>query len=82
MILEHFAKYYQCHGILHVCGDDPEQHQFQTSKLLVFYTYVEMILEVVKNTTSAFSILHVCGDDPQFLQLQQTGTQYSPRMWR
>ena len=91
MILEHFAKYYQCHGILHVCGDDPEQHQFQTSKLLVFSTYVEMILEVVKNTTSAFSILHVCGDDPKCFSWANDPIpchtvclrfMYSPRMWR
>ena len=64
-------------GILHVCGDDPITSTSEGQEILVFSTYVEMILatqltlqlkasilHIVIQIIKLQSILHVCGDDP------------------
>ena len=50
--------------------------------LMVFSTYVEVILrEGIKRITT-LCILHVCGGDPKLHQMGRIFGTYSPRMWR
>ena len=50
--------------------------------LVVFSTYVEVILLGVITVPSLSSILHVCGGDPKNLSALLQNQRYSPRMWR
>ena len=51
-------------------------------KLMVFSTYVEVILSPLVESIPTASILHVCGGDPTEVQTQNLINRYSPRMWR
>ena len=51
-------------------------------KVLVFSTYVEVILRVGLFPTLFFSILHVCGGHPFIGKALFNSILYSPRMWR
>ena len=62
------SDYYIVHvysGILHVCGGDPNNHQFRIAKHTVFSTCVEVILIFNFGLSKAKCILHVCGGDPK-----------------
>ena len=50
--------------------------------IMVFSTYVEMILSSWEFGSVLESILHVCGDDPKGLCTGVYHFAYSPRMWR
>ena len=50
--------------------------------LLVFSTYVEVILLQQLHEQRYLSILHVCGGDPYHLNHHPFQLQYSPHMWR
>ena len=50
--------------------------------LVVFSTYVEVILYCERLWQSTRRILHVCGGDPLKFQYCMIFTKYSPRMWR
>ena len=52
------------------------------NKIIVFSTYVEMILNLVNYAVSYASVLHVCGDDPKGCLLPVIHFKCSPRMWR
>ena len=52
------------------------------STIIVFSTYVEMILKMTTYSLIYTSILHVCGDDPIASRRHLKRTRYSPRMWR
>ena len=49
---------------------------------VVFSTYVEVILTLLKLEMLVFRILHVCGGDPNNIRQFRIAKQYSPRMWR
>ena len=51
-------------------------------KLVVFSTYVEVILCMTNKLQSAWGILHVCGGDPMICLESRLFMMYSPRMWR
>ena len=53
-----------------------------TDYVVVFSTYVEVILERRIFMTQEISILHVCGGDPVIGGISKTIGGYSPRMWR
>ena len=53
-----------------------------TSWLLVFSTYVEVILNKEANLHLYHRILHVCGGDPVNRAEKTFMHEYSPRMWR
>ena len=55
---------------------------FRRRTLLVFSTYVEMILLSKLVSVLRLSILHVCGDDPTTDTTTVDSYKYSPRMWR
>ena len=50
--------------------------------VVVFSTYVEVILLTLSLRLMPFSILHVCGGDPFVQILGHRMKGYSPRMWR
>ena len=50
--------------------------------IMVFSTYVEMILNLDGRLQNGGSILHVCGDDPIRNIKTSKEVEYSPRMWR
>ena len=52
------------------------------NKIIVFSTYVEMILNLVNYAVSYASVLHVCGDDPLLNDIPDSFEECSPRMWR
>ena len=64
MILNGLYRGTYANSILHVCGDDPDTLDVNTTKNSVFSTYVEMILAQLNYYQNLLSILHVCGDDP------------------
>ena len=51
-------------GILHACGGDPLLGNSSANYVLVFSTYVEVILIATLNWRRCAGILHVCGGDP------------------
>ena len=53
-----------------------------TARMLVFSTYVEVILNLVIDVFFQSSILHVCGGDPKSGDRRFLSIKYSPRMWR
>ena len=55
---------------------------FVLRQLLVFSTYVEVILPVIPLLISPIGILHVCGGDPNMKKERLITSEYSPRMWR
>ena len=52
--------------ILHVCGGDPCLIPELRKYLIVFSTYVEVILIQMLSVGFMHSILHVCGGDPAY----------------
>ena len=50
--------------------------------LLVFSTYVEVILRQLSQKHLLISVLHVCGGDPSIYGYASLNTECSPRMWR
>ena len=50
--------------------------------LIVFSTYVEVILRLMHGTLIRVRILHVCGGDPKAMANLKPDEKYSPRMWR
>ena len=52
------------------------------NKLVVFSTYVEVILLSMLNVTGEFCFLHVCGGDPEPTTALVNIPAFSPRMWR
>ena len=50
--------------------------------LLVFSTYVEVILSDYQNPLQVSCFLHVCGGDPDQLATFIEHLWFSPRMWR
>ena len=50
--------------------------------VLVFSTYVEVILCFIGGIIMAGCILHVCGGDPETTLANREVFKYSPRMWR
>ena len=51
-------------------------------KMLVFSTYVEVILPKLPLIFQWVCILHVCGGDPSLYRAYMESKKYSPRMWR
>ena len=51
-------------------------------RLVVFSTYVGVILIFDLKIGCVVSILHVCGGDPKIIEVRGSHLQYSPRMWR
>ena len=51
-------------------------------KLIVFSTYVEVILFQKRLAVASYCILHVCGGDPNPSHTSVLVVSYSPRMWR
>ena len=58
----------------------PADQQFET--VVVFSTYVEVILNQALRCLAQQGILHVCGGDPVKGDGKPVLTTYSPRMWR
>ena len=56
--------------------------RLRSTHLVVFSTYVEVILRHLVQQIASLRILHVCGGDPIIWLLSTTMTTYSPRMWR
>ena len=54
----------------------------ETMVMMVFSTYVEMILAGAALLWLLRRILHVCGDDPKQNTISFEIAVYSPRMWR
>ena len=52
------------------------------SSVLVFSTYVEVILWWIRLWVVSLGILHVCGGDPTIFLCIVKHIWYSPRMWR
>ena len=50
--------------------------------LMVFSTYVEVILSIKEFQQRLESFLHVCGGDPTVSTIVRQRTKFSPRMWR
>ena len=50
--------------------------------IIVFSTYVEVILNFVWGYSFIFGVLHVCGGDPLLAWLYKASDACSPRMWR
>ena len=50
--------------------------------VMVFSTYVEVILVIPFNGVVTYCILHVCGGDPLMQIAYEYEPEYSPRMWR
>ena len=50
--------------------------------IMVFSTYVEVILYQLLALSSPYRILHVCGGDPLSIVAHKAMAMYSPRMWR
>ena len=50
--------------------------------IVVFSTYVEVILTIFVVRGNPERFLHVCGGDPRQLQRQDSYIQFSPRRWR
>ena len=55
---------------------------FVNMLILVFSTYVEVILPNSPSPASTACILHVCGGDPKLKTNRDFNVVYSPRMWR
>ena len=51
-------------GILHVCGGDPDEQDYDALHNEVFSTCVEVIPHKMARTLKRMCILHVCGGDP------------------
>ena len=54
----------------------------QIKDLVVFSTYVEVILIIAKLLIFSSGFLHVCGGDPKVMQYIYSAGKFSPRMWR
>ena len=54
----------------------------QLITLMVFSTYVEVILIKIMSTALDARFLHVCGGDPSFRLVWLIRLKFSPRMWR
>ena len=50
--------------------------------VIVFSTYVEVILTFTIDDPTSHGFLHVCGGDPCLVMLAIETTMFSPRMWR
>ena len=50
--------------------------------VLVFSTYVEVILVMKQKVEMARRVLHVCGGDPSQIKFPNLAPPCSPRMWR
>ena len=57
-------------------------YAYRSDREVVFSTYVEVILRVLKPTGTLLCFLHVCGGDPEKVNFANYDRPFSPRMWR
>ncbi len=70
------------YSFLHVCGGDLITRGLVMMKLIVFSTYVEVILFRYDPWLNGRCFLHVCGGDPDHTDSKLSDSEFSPRMWR